>query len=625
MPNKLRYKLVLFTIFLSITLFSRDMNHVLVLHSYFPNQGWTRLANEGIMSSLHKAKEIPLTLDIRYLDMRSDTSSARLTQIKKELRQEYPNESDIDLLIIVDDLAFEFANKKGDALFPNVPIIFCSAKNYKAVDYGNRPVTGVNESIGLIKNIRLAKQLLPKTKTALLMNSTNLPTGKGHLAEVETLPTEIDGVELRLWKDHTKQSLQDAIEKLPENSILFFGITSFTDDKEMDLIFNLHDFSFFWENTNAPVFSHNFDLIHSGFMGGYTIKAEEIGEATAKMAIDFLNGKPISEMPVKLIYPDHLTLNYNTLKKYNIPLKQINNKSVLVNYNPTFWDLYKNIVITAIIVFFIQLVFIILLLEQKRALRRSQIELKIAKQTAEESSRMKKVFLANMNHEIRTPLNAIIGFSNLLYEENLEESEKVKYLGLINENSENLLNMVGDLLDLSKIESGGLEIYPRNINLNQITKEVYETSNLLRVEQEKTALKFVYLQLENGALKTIYTDPYRLKQILYNLVVNAIKSTDEGEINIGYKIDDKNAVFFVENPGLLLSDKEKERIFEPFYQPLKSYNIFNDNIGTTLSLMHRLAGVLGGKLEIANNSDEKHNKKGSIFYLSIPISQSNNS
>ncbi|MFB6340260.1 ABC transporter substrate binding protein [Saccharicrinis sp. FJH62] len=592
------------------------MKHVLVLHSYFPNQGWTRLANEGIMSTLHKEKDLAITVDIRYLDMRNDTSKTRLTDIKNDLHDEYPDSGDVDLLIIVDDLAFQFVNEKGNELFPDVPIVFCSAKNYKSVDYGNRPVTGVNESIGLVKNIRLAKQLLPKTTTALLLNSENLPTGKGHLAEFEEFPKEVDGVEIRLWKDHTKKSLLDALYDLPENSVLFYGITSFRDDRELDLIVNLHDFSFFTDNTDAAIFSHNYDLINSGIMGGYTIKAEDIGEETANMAIEYLKGTPIDKLPVKLVTSDHLTLNYNALKKYNIPMKNFNNKSILVNYSPSFWDQHKNIVISIVIIFIIQLIFIVILLEQRRALQKSHIELKLAQKSAEESNQMKKVFLANMNHEIRTPLNAIIGFSNLLYEENLNEKDKTKYLNLINENSENLLNIVGDLLDLSKIESGALELFPRKVNVDQLIKEIYDTSNMLKFEQEKTSLKFIQVEPDTEDKISIYTDPYRLKQILYNLVINAIKNTEEGEIKLGYELNGKDVKFFVENPGLHLNAKEKERVFEPFYHPLKAYNIFNNSLGTTLSLMYRLAKLLNGSLTVDDIPGD-----GTVFILSLPLTQ----
>lgn len=614
MPVK-HFKIALLFIFLYVAIIGNamEMKHVIVLHSYFPNQGWTRLANEGIMSTLHKEKDIAITLDIRYLDMRNDTSKSRLNEVKYDLRNEYSNK-DIDLLIVVDDLAFEFVNEKGNELFPDIPVVFCSAKNYGSVDYGDRPVTGVNESIGFIKNIRLAKQLLPKTEAAMLMNSENLPTGKGHLAEFKTFPEEVDGVKIYLWKEHTKLSLQKAIKALPENSVLFYGITSFKDDPEVDLIVNLHDFSFFRENTNAAIFSHNFDLIHSGIMGGYTIRAEDIGEETAKLAIEYLKGKPIEDLPIKLITSDHLTLNYDALKRYNIPLKNFNNKSILVNYSPTFWDQYKNIVISIIIVFIIQLIFIIILLEQRRELRRSHVELKVAQKAAEESDQMKKAFLANMNHEVRTPLNAIIGFSNLLSEDNLRDQDKRKYLELINENSENLLTIVGDLLDLSKIESGAMDLYPRKVNIKKLVKEVYDTSNLLKVEEEKTNLKITKKDDSGDEDLSIYTDPYRLKQILYNLIINAIRNTDEGDINIGYKAVNNNISIFIENPGLCLTDKEASKLFEPFYHPLKGFNIFNNSLGTTLSLMHRLARLLGGDLTAERAS------KGFIFYLILPIS-----
>jgi signal transduction histidine kinase len=349
-------------------------------------------------------------------------------------------------------------------------------------------------------------------------------------------------------------------------------------------------------------------------MGGYTIKAEEIGNEAALMAIEYLKGKPIAELPPKLIYPEHLTLNYNTLKKHNVPVNNITNKSILINYNPTFWNLYKNIIITVSIILIIQFVLIILLFVQKKALRQSHAELKVAKQTAEESTQMKKAFLANMNHEIRTPLNAIVGFSNLLYEENLDEQEKKKYLDLLNLNSEMLLNMVSDLLDLSKIESGNLDIYPRKVAISKIIQEVFDTANLLRFEKEKSAVRFTLDIPETNVVYYVNTDTYRLKQILFNLIINTLKSMDGGNAKLGYKLSQESVSFFVENPKLRLDRKEKERIFEPFYRPMKAYTIFSNDstVLANLSLIHKLANLLNGDLVVDDHEE------GSIFYLTVP-------
>jgi signal transduction histidine kinase len=616
-PNegrKLNYFLLIcFFVLLFFSTKADNLKHVVVIHSYFPNQGWTRLANEGIMTVLHQEKTLPITLDVRYLDMRNDTSAIRLNGIRNELRNAYPRDEMIDLLIIADDLALQFVQKKGDVLFPTVNTIICSAKNYKNVDMGDRKFTGVNESIGFEKNIKLAKQLLPKTQHVLLLNSINLPTGAGHLEELGEIPSRIEDVDIEVWSDYTKESLQQKLRKLPENSILFYGITNFTDDRELDLIFNLHDFSFLWENSDAAVFSHNYDLINSGFMGGYTIRAEEIGMEAAKMGIEVLKGRDITTMPIKLIEPLYLNLNYNALKKYRIPIDNITNKSVLVNYNPTFWEQYKQYILTALIIFLIQFVFISILFDQKRRLKKSQFEIQKAKMIAEESNRMKKAFLANMNHEIRTPLNAIIGFANLIIDKESTENERIKYAELINQNSDYLLNMVGDILDLSKLESGSLDIYQRKVSVNTIINEICDTTNYLKVGQEKTSIRFKVQAPENADSYFIFSDPYRLKQILLNLSLNTLKYTDSGDAIMGFEIQDNFVRFFIHNPGLKITADEKEHLFEPFYLP-KSMETYNYNVGTDLSLSARLAKLLGAFIKA-----DFSNLGGIEFSLRMPL------
>ena len=172
--------------------------------------------------------------------------------------------------------------------------------------------------------------------------------------------------------------------------------------------------------------------------------------------------------------------------------------------------------------------------------KKSEKELIDAKEKAEESNRLKTAFLANLSHEIRTPMNAIIGFSALLLDEEMSYEEKLKLNDLINDNSQNLLKLIDDVIDISKIQSGAIEINKTDCYLNKMLLDLYVTFS---IQIENDPKKDIHFSMHKGSrIKdfTIITDPVRLKQVLYNIIENAIKFTTKGFVEFGYTINEKN-------------------------------------------------------------------------------------
>jgi len=240
-------------------------------------------------------------------------------------------------------------------------------------------------------------------------------------------------------------------------------------------------------------------------------------------------------------------------------------------------------------------------------------ELKTAKEKAEESDKLKSAFLANMSHEIRTPMNAILGFATLIRNRALSNEKRKQYIDLINSNCRQLLHIITDIIDISKIEAGQINIFNKNFQLNKALHELYlNYKNQIEVLNKPIELIFSPgLKNEESA---IFTDKIRLEQILANLVSNAFKFTEKGSIELGYYIDRRRAiVFFVKDTGIGINEEEQMIIFDRFRQVSSAYNKLYGGTGLGLSISKGLAEKLGGKIWVKSEYG-----KGSEFFFSIP-------
>lgn len=235
--------------------------------------------------------------------------------------------------------------------------------------------------------------------------------------------------------------------------------------------------------------------------------------------------------------------------------------------------------------------------------KKMEMELTTARDRAEESNRLKSAFLANMSHEIRTPLNAIVGFSGILASTD-EEQEKQEYVSIIENNNTLLLQLISDILDLSKTEAGTLEFHYSNIDLN---KTMNELANSLRfkLKSDKVQLNFT----PSMDFCFIHTERNRLSQLLINLITNAIKFTQEGNINFGYELRDKDIYFYVTDTGCGIAKDKQKSIFGRFVK----LNNFAQGTGLGLSICQTLVKNMGGSIGV-----ESEEGKGSTFWFTLP-------
>jgi len=237
-------------------------------------------------------------------------------------------------------------------------------------------------------------------------------------------------------------------------------------------------------------------------------------------------------------------------------------------------------------------------------------ELIEAKEKAEESDRLKSAFLANMSHEIRTPMNAILGFSQLLNIPSLAEKDKQSYLNIINSTGNQLLIIIDDIINISRIEAGIIDLNETEFDLNQIVIETFET---LRVNAEMKKVNLTYsVDLKNDK-SLIYTDKGKLSQILINLINNALKFTKtDGNVKFGYKIQNEKILFFVKDNGIGINKKDQGVIFERFRQIEHKGKVYGGT-GIGLSIVKAFITKMGGKIWLESKVGE-----GTIFFFELP-------
>lgn len=250
------------------------------------------------------------------------------------------------------------------------------------------------------------------------------------------------------------------------------------------------------------------------------------------------------------------------------------------------------------------------------ALHRSQLEyeLVLAKDKAEESDKLKSAFLANMSHEIRTPMNGILGFAELLNDEELSPGNRKKYIEIINNNGKMLINLIDDIIDFSKIEAGQIKITKKDFSLNSLLLQVHSSFLSENLIHNKAKVKLRMRKALSNDRCFIHSDPNRIRQILTNLVGNSFKFTDEGFIEFGYQFKDKDTLqFYVKDTGIGIPQEKLNRIFERFIQaddtPTRRYG----GSGLGLAISKGFVDMLGGDMWA-----ESEVGKGSTFYFTIP-------
>ena len=237
-------------------------------------------------------------------------------------------------------------------------------------------------------------------------------------------------------------------------------------------------------------------------------------------------------------------------------------------------------------------------------------ELMLAKEKAEESDRLKSAFLANMSHEIRTPMNGILGFSELLQEAETNK-ERLDYIRIIHESGNRLMNIISDLIDISKIEAGQVTIQKQSTDLEVLMLDLLD---FFRHEAEKKGLKIGFIRdIDGKSTIRLNTDKVKLYQIMSNLIKNALKFTKYGEVSYGYSLKNNRIIFHVQDTGIGIPAEMRDKIFERFIQAEQTLTRNHEGAGLGLAISKAYVEMLGGSIWL-----EPDSRQGTVFCFDLP-------
>lgn len=303
-----------------------------------------------------------------------------------------------------------------------------------------------------------------------------------------------------------------------------------------------------------------------------------------------------------------------------------------------FISISNGLMIIFSLVMLVLLTFIVIyipkLVKENRNLKSKEAELKIVsdriaselediKMKAEESDKLKSSFLANMSHEIRTPLNAIMGFSSLLQQVKPEDAEFSEYVEIIHKNSNKLLDMMDEVFNIALIESGSTDMYREKCPVNELLTGLVTFFNIEKEMMGKEDVTIKIKKLTRDSTFSLYTDPRKLRQTLFNLIENALKYTHEGSVEIGYDLKENSMVqFYVKDTGEGFPQEKLDVIFQRFRQVDDSNTRNYGGIGLGLTLSQKFVEMMGGEMW-----GESSPGNGSIFYFTLPYQfvEANNS
>ena len=481
-------------------------------------------------------------------------------------------------------------------------------------DFGDyNIVAGYVYEYDVDKNIELMRRFYPDMRRVAFI-SDNTYGGLSMQALVKKEMEKYPDLET-IWLDgrtETFMEVSERMRRLPQNTCVLLG-TWRVDCTESYVIGNttymLRD-----ANPTLPVFTIASVGLGHWALGGYTPEYHAVGKNIGAVTYDFLD-KGDREGVDLVTIPGNYTFDIKRLHEFKLDSLNLPQGAVLVNKTPSLYEQYKYWVIGVvsafmflIACFLIAIYYIIRINHLKHNLEVSGEELLVAKEKAEESNRLKTAFLANMSHEIRTPLNAIVGFSSVLVSDDSSPAEKELYCDIIQKNSDLLLHLINDILDISRMESGKIKFVWEECDVVELCQTALSTAEYGR----KTSALFLF-ETPVASL-VIKTDAQRLKQVLINLLSNAAKFTPSGSIKLAIAIDKQHQQLelSVSDTGCGIPSDKSDRVFERF----EKLNEYSQGTGLGLAISRLIVENLGGKIWV-----DKDYTEGARFVFTHPLTK----
>ena len=613
--------LIFFLIFFQSPVYARNIvkQNVLILNSYENDNSinpgnesidWTRQITSAINSEFVNSKK-NIDVKIQYLNSGYNFEK-KYSQLVYELCKYKFKNTKFDVVITLDNNAFEFLKEYGDTLFPSTPVVFCGVYNFNKSMISEKPFfTGLSKSLDIQSTINMALKLQPRTKQVFIITGKN---SKGIIAK-----NIIEGL-VHLYKDKVKflfsdeeniTKLKEKVNNLPKDTIIYFDSNEKTKNNNSNDISIEETVDILFKDINIPMYSTRYVHTSKQSVGGMVTYGKDLGKEVGKLVLRILNGAKVSDIPVTEDSSHGFVFYYDKLKKFNIDTKALPRGSELVSEPYKYYNMSKIQILYAIsIVIFIIIIAMIFVIININKRRRAE---KLIKELAD-YDKIKTNFFSNISHELRTPLNLIFSALQVIELKNSpvkEEDKNIeKYTAIMKQNCYRLLRIIGNLIDITKIDSGHFFIHVQNNDIVNVVENIV-LEIVSYVERKNISIVFD-TEIEE---RVMAFDTEVMERIILNLLSNSIKFTPSGgeiEVSIYNKVN--SVIISVKDNGIGIPTEKQSSIFEKFVQVDKSLSRNREGSGIGLSLVKQLVVIHNGTIELKSTLD-----KGSEFIVEIPV------
>ena len=586
---------------------------VLIISSYNPDARQTSGNIYDFMEEFERlGGEAPISLE--NMNCKSFSEAPLWKNKMEELLAKYRGKRSPVLLVLIGQEAWTAYLSQADSIRGNVPVLAALASRNaiilpddsvdlktwmpNAVDFFNDfPNSSVKAGFvyeyDVEANINLIKKLYPKTRNIAFVsdNSYGGVSLQAHVVEEMKKHPELNLILLD-GRTNTIYTISDKLHELPPNTALLLG--TWRVDMYDGYFMRNATYTMMEAAGDVPTFSITSVGIGYWAVGGVIPSYRALGKDMAHQAVRLLQGPDSDRVEVEVI-PNKVQMDSKIVKDKRLDLSFIHQPIEMVNENPSFYEQYKyhiwtvgTILVVLLSGLFVSLYFYYHTKKLKDELQESESALREAKDRAEESSRLKSAFLANMSHEIRTPLNAIVGFSDVLASGGTSVDEQQGYVDIIKTNSDLLLRLINDILDVSRLEADRVTFTIEKCDVVPLCQQVLASVSQARKSENK------YIFECDRESVDLRTDIQRLQQVIINLLSNADKFTRNGKITLKLEVDDEKrvATFSVSDTGTGIPLEKQKLVFERF----EKLNEYVQGTGLGLSICKLTVEKWGGEI-----------------------------
>ena len=613
--RKIIYSFLLFLLISHIGLssaFAVTGEHpVLIISSYNPDARQTSGNIYDFMEEFERlGGKAPIALE--NMNCKSFSEAPLWKNKMEELLAKYRGKRSPVLLVLIGQEAWTAYLSQADSIRGNVPVLAASRNAIilpddsvdlktwmpDAVDFFNDfPNSSVKAGFvyeyDVEANINLIKKLYPETRNIAFVsdNSYGGVSLQAHVVEEMKKHPELNLILLD-GRTNTIYTISDKLHELPPNTALLLG--TWRVDMYDGYFMRNATYTMMEAAGDVPTFSITSVGIGYWAVGGVIPSYRALGKDMAHQAVRLLQGPDSDRVEVEVI-PNKIQMDSKIVKDKRLDLSSIHQPIEMVNETPSFYEQYKyhiwtvgTVLVVLLSGLFVSLYFYYHTKKLKDELQESESALREAKDRAEESSRLKSAFLANMSHEIRTPLNAIVGFSDVLASGGTSVDEQQGYVDIIKTNSDLLLRLINDILDVSRLEADRVTFTIEKCDVVPLCQQVLASVSQAR----KSENEFIFeCDRESVDLRT---DTQRLQQVIINLLSNADKFTRNGKITLKLEVDDEKrvATFSVSDTGTGIPLEKQKQVFERF----EKLNEYVQGTGLGLSICKLTVEKWGGEI-----------------------------